>query len=178
MILRTLERIKQQWQFAADSMPQLIFLVDRAGRVMHANRTLERWKLGEVQAVRGIDLHDVVHKRCSDPDCYLRLFGNGLPRHWPRPECRCDIWDPLLKRHLEIRTQMPVQEEGADAEDFAVVTIDDLTESKASEDRSRRTTQILNRRIEHEQRMCAKRCGPKRRFGPPRMRCGACRPST
>ena len=48
MNIRMLERIKQQWQFAADSMPQLICLVDGEGRVMHANRTLERWKLGEV----------------------------------------------------------------------------------------------------------------------------------
>ena len=49
MNMQMLERIKQQWQFAADSMPQLICLVDREGRVMHANRTLERWGLGEVE---------------------------------------------------------------------------------------------------------------------------------
>jgi PAS domain-containing protein len=49
MNLQTLERIKQQWRFAADSTPQLICRVDRDGRVMHANRTLERWKLGEVE---------------------------------------------------------------------------------------------------------------------------------
>jgi hypothetical protein len=52
MNLRTLEWVKQQWQFAADSMSQLICLVDRTGRVMHANRTLERWGLGEVEGAQ------------------------------------------------------------------------------------------------------------------------------
>jgi PAS domain S-box-containing protein len=153
MNIEMLERIKHQWQFAADSMPQLICLVDRAGRVMHANRTLERWKLGEVEGVRGVDLHDVVHTRCSDPGCYLRLFWRRTATALAKDRrAECDVWDPLLKRHFEIRTQMPVQEEGADSEDFfAVVTIDDVTESKASEDQSRRTTQILNRRVEHEE---------------------------
>jgi PAS domain S-box-containing protein len=153
MNIEMLERIKHQWQFAADSMPQLICLVDRVGRVMHANRTLERWKLGEVEGVRGVDLHDVVHTRCSDPGCYLRLFWRRTATALAKDRrAECDVWDPLLKRHFEIRTQMPVQEEGADSEDcFAVVTIDDVTESKASEDQSRRTTQILNRRVEHEE---------------------------
>jgi PAS domain S-box-containing protein len=153
MNIQMLEKIKQQWQFAADSMPQLICLVDRVGRVMHGNRTLERWKLGEVEGVRGVDLHDVVHKRCSDRGCYLRLFWQRTATALAKDRrAECDVWDPLLKRHFEIRTQMPVQEEGADSEDFfAVVTIDDVTESKASEDQSRRAAQILNQRVEREE---------------------------
>jgi len=153
MNIRMLERIKQQWQFAADSMPQLICLVDGEGRVMHANRTLERWKLGEVEKVRGVDLHDLVHKRCSDRGCYLRLFWQRTAVALAKDRrAECDVWDPLLKRHFEIRTQMPVQEEGADSEDFfAVVTIDDVTELKASEDQSRRAAQILNQRVEREE---------------------------
>jgi PAS domain S-box-containing protein len=153
MNMRMLEKIKRQWQFAADAMPQLICLVDGEGRVMHANRTLERWGLGEVEAVPGLDLHAVMHRDCGDRSCYLKSF-------WKRSaaalaKCRraeSDVWDPLLKRHLQIRTQMPVREEGPDSEDvFAVVTIDDVTEWKASEDQSRRTAKMLNERVEREE---------------------------
>ena len=153
MNVQMLERVKQQWQFAADSMPQLICLVDGEGRVRHVNRTLERWKLGEVERVSGLDLHDVVHKDCSDPGCYLRLLWQQTATALARDRrAECDVWDPLLKRHFEIRTRMPVQEEGAGAEDvFAVVMIDDVTEWKASEDQSKRATQILNERVEREE---------------------------
>ena len=148
-----LERIKRQWQFAADAMPQLICLVDVEGRVMHANRTLERWGLGEVEGVRGVDLHDLVHKRCGDLGCYLRLFWQRTAAVLAKDRrAECDVWDPLLKRHFEIRTQMPVQEGGADCEDFfSVVTIDDVTELRASEDQSRRVAQILNQRVGREE---------------------------
>ena len=153
MNLQTLERVKQQWQFAADSMPQLICLVDGEGRVMHANRTLERWKLGEVEAVRGVDLHDVVHKDCSDQGCYLRLFWQRTAAALARDRrAECDVWDPLLERHLEIRTWMPVQEDGAGSEDFfAVVTIDDVTESKASEEQSKRAGRLMSLRVKREE---------------------------
>jgi PAS domain S-box-containing protein len=158
MKMQTFERIKQQWQFAADSMPQLICLVDGEGRVMHANRTLERWKLGEVETVRGVDLHDVVHKRCSDPGCYLRLFWQRTATALAQDRrARCDVWDPLLKRHFEIRTQMPAHGERAGSEDFfAVVTIDDVTEWEASEDQSRRAAQILNQRVERDEQNLAR----------------------
>jgi PAS domain S-box-containing protein len=135
-------------------MPQLICLVDRAGRVMHANRTLERWRLGEVEAVNGVDLHDVVHKHCSDRGCYLRLMWQRSAVALERDgRAECNVWDPLLERHFEIRMQMPVAEEGADSGDFfAAVVIDDVSASKARADRSRQAAQILNQRVEHEQR--------------------------
>ncbi len=153
MNIQTLERSKRQWQIAADLMPQLICLVDREGRVMHANRTLERWKLGEVETVAGVDLHDVMHARCTDRDCYLRLFWRRTATELASDRrAECDVWDPLLERHFEIRTQMPVQEHEAGCADlFAVVMIDDVTESKASEDQFRRAARILSERVEREE---------------------------
>jgi len=144
MNIRNLERIKQQWLFAADSIPQLICLVDRTGRVMHANRTLEHWRLGEVEWVKDIDLHEVVHKRCIDRSCYLRLLWQRTASERARHgRAECNVWDPLLERHLDIRIQMPVQEKGANSEDFfAAVIFDDVTAAKASEGQFRRAIQI------------------------------------
>lgn len=154
MNLQMLERLKQRWLFAADSMPQLICLVDRAGRVMHVNRTLERWRLGGVEAVKGIDLHDVVHKQCSDRGCYLRLMWQRSTVALERDgRAECNVWDPLLERHFEIRMQLAVPEEGENSDDFfAAVVIDDVSASKARTERSRQAAQILNQRVGHEQR--------------------------
>ncbi|MBI4293726.1 MAG: PAS domain-containing protein, partial [Betaproteobacteria bacterium] len=152
MNTNVLERLKQQWQFVADAMPQLICLVDGEGRVMHANRTLERWGLGKVEAVKGIELHALLHKDCGDRQCYLRL-------HWQQTmgvlakerRAERDVWDPVLKRHLAIHTQMPVQGHAGAGEDFfAMVTVDDVTELKAKEDRSRQAARALSERAESE----------------------------
>ena len=153
MDIEALEEIKEQWLFAADSMPQLICLVDHDWRVLRANRTIERWALGRVGTVGGTYLHDVLHKRCSDRGCYLRRLWQQSAAALSRDgRAECNVWDPLLKRHLQIRIQLPVREEGAKSEDFfAAVVIDDVSELKASEDQSRRTTQILNRRVEREE---------------------------
>jgi len=43
MDLQTLEKTKQQWQSAADLMPQLICLLNGKGHLIHTNRTIERW---------------------------------------------------------------------------------------------------------------------------------------
>ncbi|MBI4289884.1 MAG: PAS domain-containing protein, partial [Betaproteobacteria bacterium] len=139
MNIGVLEKLKQQWQFVADAMPQLICLVDGEGRVMHANRTLERWGLGKVQAVKGIELHELLHKNCGDRQCCLRLhWQQTLVALTEERQAECDVWDPVLGRHLAIRAQMPVAEEASAAEDlYAVVIVDDVTELKASEDRSR-----------------------------------------
>jgi len=148
-----LEEIKQQWLFAADAMPQLICLVDRDGRIIRANRTLERWELGQVENVRGAYLHRVLHKHCADPDCYLHTLRERTAEALAKDgRAACDVWDPLLERHFSIHIQRPVPQGGAGPEAFfALVSIDDVTELKAGEDQSRRTAQALNRRVEREE---------------------------
>jgi len=153
MNLQTSERVKQQLQIAIDSMPQLICLVAGDGRVIRANRTVDRWKLGAVEAARGLYLHDVLHVGCSDPAFYLRLFGQRAKAALIEDRgAECDAWDPILKRHFVIRTSMaaraPKQE--ASSEDFLIVTVDDVTELRGIEDESRQAAQILSQRVEHE----------------------------
>lgn len=148
-----LEEIKRQWLFAADSMPQLICLVNRDGRIIRANRTLERWGLGRVEEVRGVSLHDALHQGCSDPECYLRhMWQRSVLALANDGRAECDAPDPLLGRHFNIQIRKPVQVEGAGSEGFfAAVTIDDVSDSKARQDESIRTAQILSQRIEREE---------------------------
>ncbi len=152
MNFKTTAPSTQSWQHAADAMPQLICLVDRDGRVLHANRTLTRWQLGVPEQARGLDLHQVLHPNCSDPDCHMRLY-------WRRTALRlaqhgradCQVWDACLKRHLEIRTMLPVANEDApDPPFFAVINIDDVSHLKSGGHRAREAARLLNRRVEGE----------------------------
>src|SRR5471030_2752372 len=156
MNTKSLERAEQQWESAADSMPQFICLLDREGRVIRANRTVERWKLGiDIEDVGGLYLHDVLHRDCHNSRCYLRRFGERAAVALAKSRrANCDAWDPILKRHFLIRARRPTltpQRENSLSEVFAVVTIDDVTEFKAIKKESEKLTQVLNQCVEHEQ---------------------------
>jgi len=155
MNMRMGESARQQWESAVESVPQLICLLDRDGRVIRANRTLERWKLGiDVEHVGGLFLHQVLHRECDDTRCYLRRFGDRATLALAKGRrANCDAWDPLLKRHFLIRARRPTptqQHKDYLSDVFAVVTIDDVTEFKAIENESDRLTQVLDRRVLHE----------------------------
>jgi PAS domain S-box-containing protein len=156
MNMQSLERAKREWESAVDSMPQFICLLDREGRVIRANRTVERWKLGiDIEDVCGLYLHEVLHRDCNNSRCYLRRFETraGLALAKGR-RADCDAWDPILKRHFLISVRSPVltqRRKHAPSEVFGVVTVDDVTEFRAIEKESEKLTQVLNRSIEHEQ---------------------------
>jgi PAS domain S-box-containing protein len=156
MNLQTLERVRQQLQIAIDSMPQLICLVADDGRVIRANRTVDRWKLGAAETARGLYLHDVLHVGCSDPACYLRLFWRRATTALLEDHgAECNAWDPILRRHFLIHASMPSRapEQEASSEEFFVVTVDDVTGPIDNEDESRPAAQIPCRRIENRARV-------------------------
>ena len=156
MDMRRLETARQQWESAVESVPQFICLLDRDCRVIRANRTVERWKLGiDVEQVGGLGLHQVLHRDCDDPRCYLRRFGERATVALAKGRrANCDAWDPLLKRHFLIRARRPTptqQRKDYLSDVFAVVTVDDVTEFKAIENESGQLTQALDQRVLHEQ---------------------------
>jgi PAS domain S-box-containing protein len=156
MNMPSLEKAGQQWESAVESVPQFICLLDRDGRVIRANRTAERWKLGiDVEHVGGLCLHQVLHRDCDDPRCYLRRFGERATIALAKGRrANCDAWDPLLKRHFLIRARRPTptqQRKDYLSDVFAVVTIDDVSEFKAIEKESDQLAQVLDQRVVLEQ---------------------------
>ncbi len=152
MNFQTAAPITQSWQYAADAMPQLICLVDRDARVLQVNRTLARWQIGAPEQARGLELHQALHPDCSDPDCYLRGYWRRTVRLLAQHgRADCQVWDACLKRHLEIRSMLPMARDDAGAEPFfAVVNIDDVSPLKFSGHRAHKASELLNRRIECE----------------------------
>src|SRR5471030_795347 len=154
--MQSLDRANQQWELAVDSLPQFICLLDRNGRVIRANRAVERWNLGiDIADAGGRYLHDILHQDCGNSGCYLRRFGELVADALVRGRrASCNVWDPVLRRHFLIQARRPIltqQDNTSQNEIFAMVTVDDVTELKANEKESDELTLALNERVELEQ---------------------------
>lgn len=137
MDVQLLEKAKQQWQAAADMMPQLICLLNARGQLIHVNRAIERWRLGQVEGVKGRALHDVLHPGCGDPACYFQtLWLDATARLGRGERTEREAYDPVLKRHLSILVQPLVRPSSPlrDADDLhAVVMMGDISDFKQAE---------------------------------------------
>ena len=142
-IFEKVERAKQEWEATVDALPELICLIDDRGRVLRANRTLETWGLGSVVDVKGRDFHDLIHRHCATPSCYLRHFPRARAEtEAGRPIPELETYDAVLQRHLLIRVQpMPVLKRLASS--AAVVVVQDVSERKRAEDALHRHAQRL-----------------------------------
>lgn len=137
------QRAKQEWEATADSVPELICLIDDRGRILRTNRTVESWHLGRVVASKGIDFHKLIHSDCSDAGCYLDGFldrarveaSAGIPTE-------LEAYDTILGRHLLVRVQ-PVLEPKRVGPGTTVVVIQDVSERKRAEEALRRHAERL-----------------------------------
>lgn len=145
-----LENAKRQWEIAADSIPQLICLLDREGRIVLANRTVERWGLGTASAARGHTLHQLLHKECNNPACYLGKFEQQAVDEFSHSRrAQCNAFDAPLGRHFDIRVQPPIRS-SQQGDIFAIVTVDDISELKFYEKKMQVLRFVHQQRIEGE----------------------------
>ena len=63
---------KQQWESTVDLLDVLICLLDKNGRVFRVNKTLEKWHLGSVKCIKGVDVHDLLHPDCNETACKFK----------------------------------------------------------------------------------------------------------
>lgn len=155
MNIQAIEKTKQQWQSAADQMPQLICLMNEEGGLLHVNRTLEWWGLGSVASAKGRQLHDILHPGCADAECYLRRFWHDATA--ARLEGRRsehEAFDAVLNRYFVIRIQPLVwrrSSQARTAEDLhTVVVVDDISDLKQAESDIRRRNEELAQQVARE----------------------------
>ena len=146
-------KTEQYWRFVADAIPILVFLVDQQGRIIRANRSLQRWGLGDVSTIPGRSLHDALHPACTTVDCYLRKFEPEILASISGGQrVRLEILDPVLERHLAFNIQPtePDDEHLSTGDMRAVISVDDRSELKRSEEHITHLQATLHERIVQE----------------------------
>jgi signal transduction histidine kinase len=130
-IFEQIERAKQEWETTVDSLSQLIFLLDRQGHILRANRTVEQWRLARVEAVPSCQVHALLHPHCQHATCYLQNFWQQA---WPAAKngqaSEIEAEDKILNRYLKLQiypisTQTKRKNKASNS--FAVVFIHDIT---------------------------------------------------
>ena len=148
-LLKKIERAKQEWESTADSLSDLVCLVDDGGRIIRANRIVETWNLGRVVDVKGREVHELLHPGCADSSCYLSSFCDGA---WEEAllgrSTQCEAYDEFLKRHVLVRVQ-PWKDWGkGTALGSTVVIVRDITERKRAEEELKEYSERLEEMVE------------------------------
>ena len=133
-LLEQIERVKQEWEYTADSLPELVCLLDNQGRIMRANRTVETWNLGRVTGVKGQEFHELLHPGCADPSCYVTSFWKQAWEEARRGQlAQYEAYDEVLKRYVLVQVQ-PWRNWGkGKTKSSTVVVVQDITERKRAE---------------------------------------------
>ncbi len=124
-------RAKHEWECTADALPDLVCLLDQHGRVVRANRVVERWSLGPVADVVGRSMHTLLHPNCDSAACELDA---SLSACWSRLRasgpCEFEHHDPTLERALRVSLRpMPSSAslDSAANDTLAVLVVADIT---------------------------------------------------
>jgi len=155
-LLEKIERAKQEWESTADSLPDLICLVDDRGRIIRANRTVETWNLGRVVDAPGRRVHELLHPGCTDPGCYLESFWRRASRRSLQHQLdQCEVYDERLQRYLLIRTHPCRHERRTKATGSTVLIVSDITGRVQAEEAQRELLRLKEEflaRVSHELR--------------------------
>jgi|GEM_PF-3472853 len=132
-----IEQAKQEWEVTGDSLPQFVCLIDQTGLIRRANRTVERWGLGQVTKVKGLGLHALFHPGCPDSDCYLADFWDRGWKNLANDQAtECEAADPILDRFLNFQLR-PIAPQSSRRRvltgTVGVVVVEDVTARKAAE---------------------------------------------
>lgn len=158
MDIQALEQAKQQWQSAADMLPQLICLLDEEGRLLRVNRTVEWWGLGDVASARGHDLHTILHPGCADPDCYFeRFWDKATPARLEGKRSEIEVFDGVHKRYFVIRIQPLARQhssqEGAATDLHTLVVVDDVSDLRHAKAAMQRHNDELAQQVTQEAKL-------------------------
>lgn len=101
--LAAIYRAKLEWEHTADSLPEIVGLLDARWRVVRVSRAVERWQLGPVRGAIGCTLHALLHQSCSGEDCLLSASLTAAIGELRRvPRASFEIADPVSSLDLSV----------------------------------------------------------------------------
>jgi signal transduction histidine kinase len=124
-------RAKRDWECTADSLTNVVCLIDEHRRVVRANRAVEIWSLGRVTEVVGRDVHDLLHPAACNGGCALSArLQDGWARINDSTPDEFEIFDFHLDRALSVALRPIVVDDprdGVAGHSQAVMVVMDMT---------------------------------------------------
>ena len=141
-LLRQIEQGKREWEATLDAITDLICLLDENGRILRANRTIEKWQIISVKQIAGHFLPELIHP--NEPDSYLSQFWQqAQPSLYAGQIADLEIEDQILHRFLRLEAHPIIQTEMTVQTAFAVIVMRDITLQKQYERELAQQNQIL-----------------------------------
>jgi len=147
-----IEQAKQEWETTVDALPQLVCVLDEQRRILRANRTVERWGLGQVTQIKGQDFIQLLYSQRSDMADYLvELFQQAWHGLAQGEAAEYEIEDNTLGRYLRLQL-LPILSHSQFKSDvvtsFAAIICHDVTERKQLEAALHRANEQLEQRVQ------------------------------
>lgn len=148
-LLGKIERAKQEWETTADSLLELVCLVDYEGRILRANRTVEAWNLCRVEKAKDQKLHRLLHPECTDSSCYLDSYWKQAWEEVRQGQtAQYEAYDKVLRRYIQLRIQPWRGWEKGITNGSAVVVVEDITKRKLAEEALKEYSERLEEMVE------------------------------
>lgn len=97
-----IEKAKQEWECTADALTAMVCLLNSDGLVLRANRVVENWGLGSVNAVIGKKAHDVLHPTCTAAHCEVdRGLQEALSKLKGGDPQEFEVYSPVSDQTLQ-----------------------------------------------------------------------------
>lgn len=143
-------RAKREWERTVDALPELVCLIDQDGRVVRANRTVERWNLGKVNKVQGLHVHNLLHRNCSTDNCPLRdSVSLSMAAQSSNGFLESAVTDTILNRMLLVHTRLMdgmLDEFDGASRACAIVVVSDVSAlQKAQQELAKLNVELENR---------------------------------
>lgn len=121
---------KKEWEITVDSLPQIICLLDKEGRIVRANRPIEDWGVSNLRDAKDHCIHDVFHPKCKKKRCELKRDIDNIWKKSLKGESgelihKCES----LGKTICVKMHPHVKAEGVDDSKYAAIAVVyDITE--------------------------------------------------
>ncbi|MEN8152987.1 MAG: PAS domain-containing sensor histidine kinase [Acidobacteriota bacterium] len=137
-LIKCIEEAKREWEITIDSLDHIILLLNKNGNILRGNKAVEKWGLFNVQSLRGLNFHRILHPGCNDQDCYLKNSWNQANDKLKNGDPYIiESHDNIINKYLRIKFT-PISSELSKNEKsdiFSIIRVMDITERKKNEDK-------------------------------------------
>ena len=142
-----IEQDKLELELVTKALPQVICLVDKKGKVIFVNKTIEDWNIAKRSDIENINIHKLFHKNCKNPFCYLNsLWKKTKLRIKEQQSFEIETEDEILHKFLNIQICPITSNNPVNKRNKAnvVIIFNDITDKRVSNDMWQRYEFVVN----------------------------------